>query len=61
MWPFWPSNLSNPDDWNKTAQKCPGINRGRLYSHEEIEKIKKKKSHEDLGPKDTKAQSDKEK
>ena len=47
MWPFWPSNLSNPDDWNKTAQKCPGINRGRLYSYEEIEKIKKKKRHED--------------
>ena len=43
MWPFWPSNLANPAAWNETAQKCPGINRGRLYSCEEIEKIKKKK------------------
>ncbi|MFQ6036966.1 MAG: YkgJ family cysteine cluster protein [Sedimentisphaerales bacterium] len=42
-WPFWPSNLANPAAWNETAQKCPGINRGRLYSYEEIEKMKTKK------------------
>ncbi len=42
-WPFWPSNLKNPGDWNKAAQKCPGINRGKLYSFEEIERIKKAK------------------
>ncbi|MCK4293506.1 MAG: YkgJ family cysteine cluster protein [Planctomycetes bacterium] len=43
-WPFWPSNLADAGTWNKTAQeKCPGINRGRLYSYEEIEKIKKNK------------------
>jgi len=41
-WPFWPGNLDSPDTWNKAAQKCAGANRGRLYSHEEIEKIKKK-------------------
>ena len=40
VWPFWPSNLSSPNAWNKASQKCPGINRGRLYSFEEIEKIK---------------------
>jgi len=54
MWPFWPSNLASAGAWNSTAQKCPGINRGRLYSYEEIEKIKKKKRHEDPGPKDIK-------
>ena len=43
-WPFWPGNLANPTAWNLTAQKCPGINRGKHYSYEEIEKIKKKKS-----------------
>ena len=43
IWPFWPSNLADADAWNKAAQKCPGINRGRLYSFEEIEKIKKSK------------------
>jgi Fe-S-cluster containining protein len=40
-WPFWPENLANADAWNKAAQKCGGINRGRLYSFKEIEKIKK--------------------
>ena len=40
-WPFWPSNLASPGDWNKAAQNCPGINRGRLYSFEEIEEIKR--------------------
>ena len=42
-WPFWSSNLASPDSWNKVAQKCPGINRGKLYSFEEIEKIKSEK------------------
>ena len=42
-WPFWPENLSNPDAWNKTAQKCPGINRGKFYKPGEIEKIKRSK------------------
>ena len=42
-WPFWSDNLSSPGAWNKTAQKCPGINRGRLYSYEEIQEIKRNK------------------
>ena len=41
VWPFWPDNLADADAWNKAAQRCSGINRGRLYSFEEIEKIKK--------------------
>ena len=43
IWPFWASNLKSPAAWNKTAQKCPGINRSRRYSFEEIEKIKARK------------------
>jgi Fe-S-cluster containining protein len=42
-WPFWPENLANPNAWNRAAGKCPGINRGRCYSFEEIEKISKQK------------------
>jgi Fe-S-cluster containining protein len=42
-WPFWPGNLKSPGTWNETAQKCPGINRGRLYSFEKIQEIKKTK------------------
>ena len=39
-WPFWPGNLATPDAWNRTAQRCAGINRGRLYSHDQIEQLK---------------------
>ena len=42
-WPFWPDNLADPNAWNKAAQKCHGINHGRLYTHDEIEKIKRNK------------------
>jgi hypothetical protein len=42
-WPFWPGNLQSPDDWNTAAKKCPGINKGRLYTFDEIEKNKKQK------------------
>jgi len=42
-WPFWFENLTTPNAWNKAAQKCPGINHGRLYTHDEIEKIKRNK------------------
>jgi len=43
LWPFWSSNLTSPNAWNKAAQKCSGINRGRFYSFEEIGKIGKDK------------------
>jgi Fe-S-cluster containining protein len=36
-WPFWPSNLRSPEAWACAADRCPGINRGRLYSHDEID------------------------
>ena len=42
-WPFWPSNLAGPDEWNTATVKCPGINRGKLYTFDEIEKLKKQK------------------
>ena len=42
-WPFWPGNLQSPDDWNTAATKCPGVNKGRLYTFDEIQKIKNQK------------------
>lgn len=42
-WPFWSTNLTSPNAWNKAAQKCPGIGQGRMYSYDEIEEIKKDK------------------
>ncbi len=43
IWPFWSSNLASPNSWNKAAQRCGGINRGRYYSFEEIREIKSRK------------------
>ncbi|MCK4913421.1 MAG: YkgJ family cysteine cluster protein [Planctomycetes bacterium] len=48
-WPFWAGNLKNPDTWNEAAQKCPGINRGKFYSAEQIKKIKKGNVEKDEG------------
>jgi uncharacterized protein len=36
-WPFWPSNVSNPDHWAMAGARCEGINRGKLHKLEEIE------------------------
>lgn len=36
-WPFWPENLETPADWRRTARGCPGVDRGRFFSLEEIE------------------------
>ncbi|MCK5114799.1 MAG: YkgJ family cysteine cluster protein [Phycisphaerae bacterium] len=35
-WPFWTSNISDPEDWSEAAMRCPGINRGKLHPHAEI-------------------------
>ncbi len=42
-WPFWAQNLQSPGDWNRAAQRCPGINRGRRHTCDEITEIKKQK------------------
>ncbi len=43
-WPFWEWNLESPDTWAAAARKCPGVNRGRLYTLQEIrDKVKNKK------------------
>lgn len=42
-WPFWPGNLTSADHWNGIAHKCPGINRGLMYTAEQIQKIKNQK------------------
>ncbi|MBP8303499.1 MAG: YkgJ family cysteine cluster protein [Phycisphaerae bacterium] len=39
-WPFWAANLASPEAWCHAAQRCSGINRGRVYTHDEIERLK---------------------
>ena len=42
-WPFWNHNLRSPYEWNLAGMKCPGMNRGKLYTFEEIEQIRNQK------------------
>ena len=35
-WPWWKQNLRARADWDDEAKRCPGMNRGRLWSAEEI-------------------------
>ena len=42
-WPFWPSNLASAKAWNESTRKCPGVNRGRLHTFEEIQEARKRK------------------
>lgn len=37
-WPFWESNLKNPDKWEQTEGICPGSGQGELITVEEIVK-----------------------
>ena len=41
-WPFWAHNIASPKSWAIVAKHCPGCNRGRLYTLEEIEEQKNK-------------------
>ena len=36
--PFWPSVLSSEEDWEFTAESCPGIGQGSLVSADSIKK-----------------------
>ena len=49
--PFWPENLTSPTAWDVPAAYCPGMNRGRLYSQAEVERIAEGKRATRSGPK----------
>ena len=40
-WPFWSQNLVSPRTWATVAATCPGCNRGKLYTLDEIEERRK--------------------
>jgi Fe-S-cluster containining protein len=42
-YPFWKRHLISEREWNKLAGFCPGINRGKVYTKEDIQKISAKK------------------
>lgn len=35
--PFWKETLRSPAAWERVGERCPGVNRGRLFSLDEIE------------------------
>lgn len=46
-YPFWESILDSKEAWDREAEVCPGMNRGKLHSKEEIEDwiIQKRRNH----------------
>ena len=43
-WPFWDSTLQRKKDWKETCEACPGAGKGKLYTLEQIEGQRLKKS-----------------
>ncbi len=35
-YPFWPRCLASPEVWLRRRGRCPGIDKGRLWTYEEI-------------------------
>jgi len=44
-WPFWPGNLTSPEDWALAGLRCEGINRGDIHGLDEIEDKRRTTGH----------------
>ncbi len=40
-WPFWDSNLTSPESWERTCEICPGSGQGKLHQLADIESQRK--------------------
>ena len=38
-YPFWDENIKTARAWDALAEDCPGLNQGRLYAADEIERL----------------------
>ena len=48
-YPFWSDVVENSESWKHEATECPGINKGKHYTKEEIEeKIKQRLANKPL-------------
>lgn len=45
-WPFWDGLLASREAWERGKRTCPGMDKGRHYSKEEIETIRAKSAEE---------------
>ncbi len=39
-WPFWDGNLDTPGDWQRAKKTCPGLDKGKAYTFEQIEHLR---------------------
>ena len=39
-WPFWDSNLTTPQAWQKSSRRCHGMDQGRHFKLEQIDIIR---------------------
>jgi Fe-S-cluster containining protein len=39
-WPFWNDLLKSQKDWDRAAERCPGMNKGTFYPIEKIRVIR---------------------
>jgi hypothetical protein len=39
-WPFWDGNLASKENWEASAKRCPGMNRGKQFTQEQIETLR---------------------
>ena len=47
-YPFWEHQLESKEAWENVAKSCPGVNKGRLHSRQEIEEWLAKRKMEKL-------------
>jgi Fe-S-cluster containining protein len=38
-YPFWPEIVASKQDWNAEAKRCEGINQGKTWSTEQIDRL----------------------
>ena len=48
VFPFWPNVLNSKESWERTKSECPGIDRGKLYTYNEIEALLETQSKETI-------------
>ncbi len=49
-WPFWSENLTSEKVWNRSGERCHGMNRGKVYTPERIHELRDAKDWPDSPP-----------
>jgi Fe-S-cluster containining protein len=40
-WPFWGYVIDSERGWNRAQERCPGVGKGRVYTPEEIARMRR--------------------